>query len=85
MNDADEEVMPLQADVFGTDDTAIYAQTLSNTVLALVKYRAETTDERIFLRMQIKRLVDAQVALKRLYVDDEGEVACSPSSSTQTA
>ena len=85
MNDADEDTMPLQADVFGTDDTAIYAQTLSNTVLALVKYRAETTDERIFLRMQIKRLVDAQVALKRLYVDDEGEVACSPSSSTQTA
>lgn len=85
MNDADEEVMPLQADVFGTDDTAIYAQTLSNTVLALVKWRAETADERIFLRMQIKRLVDAQVALKRLYVDDEGEVVCSPSSSTQTA
>ena len=85
MNDADEDAMPLQADVFGTDDTAIYAQTLSNTVLALVKWRAETTDERIFLRMQIKRLVDAQVALKRLYVDDEGEVACSPSSSTQTA
>jgi hypothetical protein len=84
LNDADEEVMPLQADVFGTDDTAIYAQTLSNTVLALVKYRAETADERIFLRMQIKRLVDAQVALKRLYVDDEGEVVCSPSSSTQT-
>ena len=85
MNDADEDAMPLQADVFGTDDTAIYAQTLSNTVLALVKWRAETADERIFLRMQIKRLVDAQVALKRLYVDDEGEVACSPSSSTQTA
>jgi len=85
LNDADEEVMPLQADVFGTDDTAIYAQTLSNTVLALVKWRAETADERIFLRMQIKRLVDAQVALKRLYVDDEGEVVCSPSSSTQTA
>lgn len=85
MNDADEDAMPLQADVFGTDDTAIYAQTLSNTVLALVKWRAETADERIFLRMQIKRLVDAQVALKRLYVDDEGEVVCSPSSSTQTA
>ena len=84
MNDPDEDTMPLQADVFGTDDTAIYAQTLSNTVLALVKYRAETADERIFLRMQIKRLVDAQVALKRLYVDDEGEVVCSPSSSTQT-
>tara|TARA_S200002703_G_scaffold157101_1_gene164164 strand:- start:5542 stop:5799 length:258 start_codon:yes stop_codon:yes gene_type:complete len=84
LNETDEDAVPLQADVFGTDDTAIYAQTLSNTVLALVKYRAETTDERIFCRMQIKRLVDAQVALKQLYVDDEGAGAYSSSSATQT-
>lgn len=59
----------------GVDDTGIYAQTLSNTVLALVKWRTETPDERVFVRMQLKRLVDAQVALLVLYVDNSANSA----------
>lgn len=68
----DDDLTPLGGEVVdvGVDDTGIYAQTLSNTVLALVKWRTETPDERVFVRMQLKRLVDAQVALLVLYVDN---------------
>ena len=51
-------------------DTSTYAQTLSNSVLAICKWETIDIDERIFARMMIKRLIDAQVSLKVLYVED---------------
>ena len=51
-------------------DASTYAQTLSNTVLALVQWSAVDAEERLFLRMQLKRLIDAQIALKDLYIDE---------------
>lgn len=51
-------------------DTSTYAQTLSNSVLAICKWETLDVDERIFARMMIKRLIDAQVSLKVLYVED---------------
>lgn len=70
MTEEDEEVLPPEGALYGIDDTGVYAQTLSNTILALVKWRTETDDERVFVRMQLKRLVDAQVGLKVLYVEE---------------
>lgn len=51
-------------------DTSTYAQTLSNSVLAICKWETIDIDERLFARMMIKRLIDAQVSLKVLYVED---------------
>ena len=51
-------------------DASTYAQTLSNTVLALVQWSVVDAEERLFVRMQLKRLIDAQIALKDLYIDE---------------
>jgi hypothetical protein len=54
--------------IFGNAST--YAQTLFNTVLALVQWSVVDAEERVFLRMQLKRLIDAQIALRDLYIDE---------------
>ena len=65
----DEVMAPVEPEYQPNDDTSTYAQTLSNTVLALIQWPVMDPDERMFVRIQIKRLVDAQVGLQDLYVD----------------
>ena len=69
--DAGEGVVgPTEPSYQPIDDTSTYAQTLSNTVLALIQWQPIDADERLFTRMQIKRLVDTQIALLALYLDE---------------
>lgn len=70
-DDAAEGVLePLEAMYEVSADTSTYAQTLSNTVLALIQWQPIDAEERLFTRMQIKRLVDTQIALLALYLDE---------------
>lgn len=69
--DGEVVIGPLEPQYVGSDDTGVYSQTLSNTVLALIQWNPVDAEERLFLRMQLKRLVDAQVALLALYVEEE--------------
>ena len=71
MSDEKEIFVEIQEPAEATfNDASTYAQTLSNTVLALVQWSAVDAEERLFLRMQLKRLIDAQIALKDLYIDE---------------
>jgi hypothetical protein len=42
-------------------------------VLALIQWNPVDAEERLFLRMQLKRLVDTQVALLALYVEEDNK------------
>jgi hypothetical protein len=72
INNEDEElaVELIPQPEIAYSDTSTYAQTLSNSVLAICKWETIDADERLFARMMIKRLIDAQVSLKVLYVED---------------
>jgi|TARA_R100000664_G_scaffold34094_1_gene53933 hypothetical protein len=65
----DDVMAPVEPEYQPIDDTSTYAQTLSNTVLALIQWPTVDPDERLFVRIQIKRLVDVQVGLGDLYID----------------
>jgi hypothetical protein len=74
MSDEDEEievqmpVAPPEDAVYS--DTSTYAQTLSNTVLALIQWDTLDPEAFAFQRMMIKKLVDTQVELKGLYIEE---------------
>jgi len=74
MSDEDEEhevqvpVAPPEDAIYS--DTSTYAQTLSNTVLALVQWDTLDPEAFAFQRMMIKKLVDTQVELKGLYIEE---------------
>ena len=72
----DEEGIEVQMPIAPPEDAYVsdvstYAQTLSNTVLALVQWDTAMNPEIFtFQRSVIKKLVDTQVELKDLYIDD---------------
>lgn len=71
-----EEEVEVQVPVAPPDDayysdTSTYAQTLSNTVLALVQWDTLDPEAFAFQRMMIKKLVDTQVELKGLYIEED--------------
>lgn len=59
--------------VYETTDQVSYAQSLSNSVAALVQFKTRSEEDVIFLKMQIKRLIDAQLRLSK-YFEYEFEV-----------
>jgi len=48
---------------------ASYAQTLSNSITALTQWEQGNLSERDFVKISIKRLLDAQIDLKRRFID----------------
>lgn len=47
-----------------------YAQTLSNSIEALTLWEQGNLNESDFVKMSIKRLLDAQINMKRAFIDD---------------
>lgn len=66
-------LMPIEPEEQYISDTSTYAQTLSNTVLALVQWDTMDPEAFAFCRMMIKKLVDTQVELKDLYIGEAQE------------
>tara|TARA_Y100001951_G_C11297969_1_gene277274 strand:- start:13740 stop:13982 length:243 start_codon:yes stop_codon:yes gene_type:complete len=54
---------------YDSADYASYSQSLSNSLAAVAQYDVKTEEDIIFIRMQIKRLVDTQIRLSSLFFD----------------
>ena len=66
---APEQIVTIESD--DISDVAVYSQTLCNTVGHLCGWEVIEQDERLFRRIQIKRLIDAQLSFKPLFIDEE--------------
>tara|TARA_R100001443_G_scaffold84017_1_gene90757 strand:- start:2428 stop:2640 length:213 start_codon:yes stop_codon:yes gene_type:complete len=70
MEHGQEEGALIEIQQEDASDVSMFAHSLSNALSSVCGLEAIDQEERTFKRMQIKRLIDAQLSLRFLFIDD---------------
>tara|TARA_B100001250_G_scaffold390319_1_gene390192 strand:+ start:444 stop:662 length:219 start_codon:yes stop_codon:yes gene_type:complete len=69
-NSGQEEGALIEIQQEDSSDVSMYAHSISNSLTSICSLEVFDNDDKTFKKMQIKRLIDAQLSLRYLFVED---------------